>query len=200
MSAREDIFSLLHRQCAKTLPRPPAYSRPRPLRDLIESFAERARAASAEVCLLAGLDDVPTAIANILRSRDMDAALHVPPHPSMDTLTWNSGLRLVRTPPGPDDASLAFAPFAIAETGTLVHFSSTAAPASWHFRAGLEIAIVTAATVLPTLEDVLVCLEKTDLASTINLVTGPSRTADIEQTIELGAHGPKALSILVAGT
>ena len=35
------------------------------------------------------------------------------------------------------------------------------------------------------------------LPSTINLVTGPSRTGDIEQTMELGAHGPKALAVLV---
>ena len=32
---------------------------------------------------------------------------------------------------------------------------------------------------------------------TINLITGPSRTGDIEQTLELGAHGPKALAVLI---
>ena len=35
------------------------------------------------------------------------------------------------------------------------------------------------------------------LPHTINFVTGPSRTGDIEQTLELGAHGPKALAILI---
>jgi L-lactate dehydrogenase complex protein LldG len=37
------------------------------------------------------------------------------------------------------------------------------------------------------------------MPATLNLVTGPSRTADIEQTIELGAHGPRTLHILFAG-
>jgi L-lactate dehydrogenase complex protein LldG len=35
---------------------------------------------------------------------------------------------------------------------------------------------------------------------TVNLITGPSRSADIEQTIILGAHGPRALHILVVGS
>jgi L-lactate dehydrogenase complex protein LldG len=37
------------------------------------------------------------------------------------------------------------------------------------------------------------------MPATVNLVTGPSRTADIEQTIERGAHGPRELCILIAG-
>ena len=32
---------------------------------------------------------------------------------------------------------------------------------------------------------------------TVNLITGPSRTADIEQTITLGAHGPRRLHIVI---
>jgi L-lactate utilization protein LutC len=40
-------------------------------------------------------------------------------------------------------------------------------------------------------------LRKSGWPATLNLVTGPSRTADIEQTLELGAHGPKALAILL---
>jgi len=35
------------------------------------------------------------------------------------------------------------------------------------------------------------------LPRTVNLITGPSRTADIEQTIQLGAHGPRRLCIVL---
>ena len=35
---------------------------------------------------------------------------------------------------------------------------------------------------------------------TVNLISGPSRTADIEQTIVMGAHGPKTLLVLIAGS
>ena len=59
----------------------------------------------------------------------------------------------------------------------------------------LEIAILRRADIVPELEDVLTRLGA--LPSTLNLVSGPSRTGDIEQTMELGAHGPKSLAVLV---
>ena len=40
---------------------------------------------------------------------------------------------------------------------------------------------------------------KGEMPRTVNLVTGPSRSGDIEQKIILGAHGPRALHVIVAG-
>ncbi|MDN5850066.1 MAG: lactate utilization protein [Nitrococcus sp.] len=33
----------------------------------------------------------------------------------------------------------------------------------------------------------------------VNLITGPSRTADVEQTMQLGAHGPRRVHLLLIG-
>ena len=52
-------------------------------------------------------------------------------------------------------------------------------------------------SILAHMEDVIGRLKLAGLPSTLNFVTGPSRTGDIEQTLELGAHGPKALAILI---
>ena len=61
-----------------------------------------------------------------------------------------------------------------------------------------EIAVIATDSILPDLESVLAQIKSGgELPSTINLVTGPSRTGDIEQTLELGAHGPKELVILI---
>jgi L-lactate dehydrogenase complex protein LldG len=195
MSARDEILTTLKAH-ATSAPRPQPYRLPAPSGDLVAAFAERARLAAAEVTLLASADDIPQAITEILRARNLPALIHLPPGSHLErfagTLTRDS------RPPGPDDAALALAPFGVAETGTLVYPAHPDRPASWHFRAGLEIAILAAGAILPHLEDVLARLKESGaLPHTINLVTGPSRTGDIEQTLELGAHGPKALAILI---
>lgn len=145
--------------------------------------------------------DIPAAIADVLRGRNMKATIHLPDDsPLEELLQWDgtSGLAREHTAPGPDDAAIALAPFAIAETGTLVYPAERGSPASWHFRPGLEVTIVRASSILPDFEAVLARVKAQGaMPSTLNLVTGPSRTGDIEQTLELGAHGPKALVVLV---
>jgi L-lactate dehydrogenase complex protein LldG len=195
MGARDDILSAIRARRTGALAHPPRYRAPDRGADAVTRFAERAQSEQAEVRVLETLGDVAEAVSDILRSRNMPAAIHLPPDPKMETLAWNPSLERKRTPPGPNDAAISFAPFAIAETGTLVYTAAPHTPASWHFRPGLEIAVVAAADILPTLEAVLARIGP--MASTVNLVTGPSRTGDIEQTLELGAHGPKALSILI---
>jgi len=198
MTGRDDILSSIRNRRVKTAPRPALY-RPPAVPDLVTVFVERVRFANAEVRLLSCDADVPVAIAELLRARNLPAVLHVPPG-AASNFAWDMapGLSLEASPPGSEDAALAIAPLAIAETGTLAYPAVADAPASWHFRAGFEIAIVRVENILPHMETAVARLkERGDLGSTINFVTGPSRTGDIEQTLEIGAHGPKALAILV---
>jgi L-lactate dehydrogenase complex protein LldG len=197
MSAREDILSGIRARRVKVEARPSPYRTPAIADDLATRFEARATRTNAEVRRLASIADVPAAIADVLRQRNMKAAIHLPA--ASDDLPWQTAPGLAResTPPGPDDAALAFAPLAIAETGTLAYASTPNAPASWHFRAGLEIAVLRKDDILPHMENVLARLKAGGLPRTVNFVTGPSRTGDIEQTLELGAHGPKELVILL---
>jgi L-lactate dehydrogenase complex protein LldG len=197
MSAREDILSAIRDQRVRNAPRPAPYHPP-PQDDLVAAFITRASLANAEVRVLKNEEDIPQAVAELLRSKNLPAVLHVPA--GVEPLPWGNaaGLTVESTPPGPDDAALASAPFGIAETGTVAYPAAAGAPASWHFRAGLEIAILHAGNIVPHLETAIARLKTSgDLPHTVNLVTGPSRTGDIEQTLELGAHGPKALAIFV---
>jgi L-lactate dehydrogenase complex protein LldG len=196
MSAREEILSRIRIRRLHSAPTVPDFAPPA-LANPIEMFVARAQRANAELHFLDSEIDVPHTIAWLLRARNLPAIVHVPPHAS--ALPWDTapGLTLHRGAPGPDDAAVALAPFGIAETGTLVYASTAGAPASWHFRAGFEIAVVRADAILPHMENAIAVLKASGLPSTINFVTGPSRTGDIEQTLELGAHGPKALAILI---
>jgi L-lactate dehydrogenase complex protein LldG len=197
MSSRDEILSAIRSRRLAQVPKPAPYRAPPTQGDLAESFAKKLSAQYADVRLLDSLRDVPDAIADILRGRNMAAQIHIPPDSDLAGLDLPN-VEIKREPPGQFDAAVTFASFAIAETGTLAYASGKGAPASWHFRPVLEIAIVRAGAVVAELEDVLIALKaKGGLPSTLNLVSGPSRTGDIEQTMELGAHGPKALAVLV---
>jgi L-lactate dehydrogenase complex protein LldG len=199
MNAREEILDAIRARRLSSAERPAPYGAPASAVDPVEAFAARARSADAEVRMLESAAEIPAAIADILRARNLQAILHLAPDSPFSGLEWDRapGLSVERSAPGPDDAALAGADYAIAETGTLAYLAARGAPASWHFRPGLEIAIVRAGSILPHLENLLA---RGALPHTLNLVTGPSRTGDIEQTLELGAHGPKGLVVLVVKT
>jgi L-lactate dehydrogenase complex protein LldG len=192
MTARDEILANIRARRVVQAPRPAPYRAPKTEGDPVEAFAKKLSAAHAEVRMLDDAAEIPTAVADILRARNMAPQVHMPPDAAPLDL---SGVQVLGTPPGPFDAAVTRAPFAIAETGTLAYASGAGAPASWHFRPLLEIAILRAGDVVGELEDVLARLGT--LPATLNLVSGPSRTGDIEQTMELGAHGPKGLVVLL---
>ena len=191
MSARDDILEGIRLRARARTKRPDAYRPPPGAADLVAAFIAKAQAANAEVKMLDREADIPAAVAELLRARNLAAHIHLPPESDLAGIDWQ--LDVARTPPGPDDTAVTRAPFAIAETGTLVQTARAGSPASWHFRPGFEIAILRASDIAAHLEDI----KLGTLPATVNLITGPSRTGDIEQTLELGAHGPKALAVLV---
>jgi L-lactate dehydrogenase complex protein LldG len=195
--SREHILSAIRARKLIEAPTPGAYTAPKTEGDLAEAFAKKLSAQQTDVRMLDSMRDVPDAIADILRGRNMAAEIRIAPDSELAGLDLPN-VEVRREPPGQFDAAVTFASFAIAETGTLAYASGKGSPASWHFRPLLEIAIVRAGTVVGELEDVLAALKSRDgIPSTLNLVSGPSRTGDIEQTMELGAHGPKSLAVLV---
>lgn len=194
MSAREDILQAIRSHKPNAQPSPAPYLRKFDS-DRTHAFISRARAANTTVIVLNTPDEALAAISQLLRERNLTAKVHFPETSELEKFDWKIALEISHAPPGPDDAAVSIAPIAVAETGTLV-FPSNRAPASWHFRPGFEIALLREENIVPDLETAFAQLRDC-WPPTINLVTGPSRTADIEQTLELGAHGPKALAVLL---
>ena len=104
---------------------------------------------------------------------------------------------------GSDAVSVSHAYAGIAETGTLVMTSGPDNPTTLNFLPETEIAVVTAADIAGDYESVWDRLQpvggESRLPRTVNLITGPSRSGDIEQILLLGAHGPRNLHIIVVG-
>jgi L-lactate dehydrogenase complex protein LldG len=90
---------------------------------------------------------------------------------------------------------------AIAETGTLVILAAPEAPTATVLLPDTHIAIVRAERIVSGMEEAfaLIRAERGELPRAVNMVSGPSRTGDIEQTIVLGAHGPFRMHVLVLG-
>ncbi len=195
MSAREEILRSIRARKAVPLSRPAAYARTIG-GDPVERFAACANAANATVHVLDSLADVPDCVCELLRTRNLAAVVHLPADAALKELEWNRA-RVSHEPPGPEDTAVSVATYGVTETGTLAFSASPERPASWHFRPGFEVAVLQTDDIVANLEEVFSRLRVRGWPHTVNLVTGPSRTADIEQTLELGAHGPKALAILL---
>ena len=89
----------------------------------------------------------------------------------------------------------------IAETGTLMLLSGPQTPATASLLPETHIAVVDKTQIVATMEDAWDRLrdEHGKLPRAVNFVSGPSRTADVEQTVTLGAHGPYRVLIIFVG-
>ncbi|HLJ51820.1 MAG TPA: hypothetical protein VKT24_00465, partial [Rhizomicrobium sp.] len=116
--SRDQILSAIRARQLKQAPAPGAYTAPKTEGDLADAFAKKLSAQQTDVRILQGMREVPDAIADILRGRNMAAQIHIAPDSELAALTL-SNVEVKREPPGQFDAAVTFASFAIAETGTL---------------------------------------------------------------------------------
>jgi L-lactate utilization protein LutC len=98
------------------------------------------------------------------------------------------------------DVGVSTAQSAIAETGTLVLESEAERHRLVSLVPPVHIAIVAAENICLTLGEALEMMgQGYELSPTVTLITGPSRTADIELTLAIGVHGPQELYVVVLG-
>jgi L-lactate dehydrogenase complex protein LldG len=157
---------------------------------------------------IADLAAVPGAITDYLAAQNLPARLVMAPHPELEGLDWSSRPMLsreTRRAQDGDQVSLQHAWAAVAETGTLFFPSDPVRPATLNLLPDTEIVLLRASAIVGAYEEAWDRLraERRDpmtggwMPRNLMLVTGPSRSADIEQTLELGAHGPRRLHIVL---
>ena len=164
--------------------------------------AERAQASVAEV---AGWEEAPAEIARFLRESNCPATLRMGDDPRLAGMPWSeTTLEISRGPSEGGDVNAVSAAFAgIAETGTLALVSGPDNPTTLNFLPDNHIVVLPREAIEADYESVFAKLRsvygKGGAPRTLNFITGPSRSADIEQTLLLGAHGPRRLHIVVVG-
>jgi L-lactate dehydrogenase complex protein LldG len=168
-------------------------------------FCEKAEGVQASVARVASAAEVPAAIAAYLRDNNLPAAARMGDDPRLAAMPWKEtalDVSLGRSH-GADLTGISHAEAGVAETGTLVLVSGHENPTTLNFLPDNHIVVLRAADIAGDLETVFAGIRKRygkgEMPRTLNCITGPSRSGDIEQTILLGAHGPRNLHIVVIG-
>lgn len=170
----------------------------------VKLFAEMAERAAATIARVERLAEVPDAVAVFLARHNLPAAARLAPDPVLEGLPWSERpmLKVESGPAQPGDKTSVTPAFAgIAETGTLMLLSGPTSPTTLNLLPENHIVVLAADAIVGPYEDAWDRLRAArpggDLPRTINFITGPSRSADIEQQLQMGAHGPRRLHIIL---
>ena len=150
--------------------------------------------------------DVPKEIAALIRQHNLPMKLRRGADPRLADCGWESEGNLevaVGPSDGHDLVAVSHAFGAAAESGTLMLLSGPDNPTTLNFLPDTHVVVVNASDVAADYETLWGRLREVCgggiMPRAVNLITGPSRSADIEQTLILGAHGPRRLHVIVVG-
>lgn len=219
-SARDDVFSNLRRSLGvsgRELPRRQIVAdrmarTPRgviPERGqvsgeaLVDLFRHQAEGALATIEVVESSQEVPGAIATFLRDHNLPATLRMGDDERLAGMPWqDTTLECTEgVSDGHDLNAVSHAFGGVAETGTIVMISGSGNPSTLNFLPDNHLVVLRMGDIAGDLETVLAKVRETygagTMPRTVNLITGPSRSADIEQTLLIGAHGPRRLHVVL---
>ena len=176
--------------------------------DLVAQFRDNAVRLLSTIAEVPRMLDVPATAAAYLRSYQLPMSAVC--WRGLRLLDWvNHGVLMEERPARETDLVGVTEVFcAIAETGTLMTLSGQHTPPATSLLPETHIAVVRTAQIVPSMEEAWQRLRYTGGAGessgvagfmprAVNFISGPSRTADIEQTLTLGAHGPYRVHIIL---
>jgi L-lactate dehydrogenase complex protein LldG len=171
---------------------------------LIALFTTKLQGVAGTVERLGAMDQVPGAVARYLAAHNLPAAIKLAPAPMLAQIDWSREPLLQLSSgrsDGNDLVSLTPAFAGIAETGTLMLTSGTESPTTLNFLPDDHIVVLPLSRLVGPFEEAWASLRAATggglMPRTVNLVTGPSRSADIGLVPQLGAHGPRRLHVLL---
>ena len=179
----------------------PARSRV-PHTEQVALFVDNIEKEFGSVARVPDLEAVPETFALYLAAQNLPTDLVMAPHPELRSIPWATR-PLLRLREGraaaTDMVSVQHAFAGIAETGTLMLPSAPQRPTTLNLLADTEIVLLRASRLVGAYEEAwdMLRAELGGMPRNVMLVTGPSRSADIEQTLELGAHGPRRLHVVL---
>ncbi|MEZ5815702.1 MAG: lactate utilization protein [Hyphomicrobiaceae bacterium] len=169
-------------------------------------FAAQLRAANATVLEAANEGELPGVVAGYLRSQNLPLALKAGDDAWLGDIEWSRepALSIAHGRAEPDDGiGLTHAVAGIAETGTLMLASGPLNPVTLNFLPETSVVVVRAGDLVGPYEAAFDRIRarygRGLMPRTLNLVSGPSRTADVGGRLVTGAHGPRRFCVIIVG-
>lgn len=163
---------------------------------LAQKFTKKMTASMGQVHEVNSMANVPAKVLEIAKGLKIEPKAVAAG--GLKKLSWGKMAVEYRSAEISDVLGISMPGYGIAETGTLVFGSSKEDPASLNFIPEFSIAILKMSVMVETSEEVWAALvEKGKMPRTLNMISGPSKTGDIEQTLFLGAHGPRELHVII---
>ena len=210
-SAREDILDAVRRAQGRGSPDAPTraaldariatplrHVRPAFDEDLTARFIHKLESRSGTIARVDGRAGIPAAVETFRSAHGLAPRAAV--GAGLKDLDWPADWTIHHDRAGITETLSVTPAFAgLAETGTLMLLASPESPTTHNFVPDNQVVILESTRILRHFEDAWSSLrERTGgMPRAVNLVSGPSRTADIEQTIQLGAHGPRRLHVVL---
>lgn len=164
-------------------------SRP-PGKSLPDRFAEELSALGGHAYIVSG-KELPARLAEFMESKKIDRVLV-----DDEGAGFVTGIPTLRQPDPSVRAGVTGALAGIAETGSLLLTSGAGETLKASLLPEIHVVVLKASRILPTLTDALAMPEVGAVAAGV-VITGPSRTADIEMTLTIGVHGPGELHVFL---
>ncbi|OMH38152.1 LUD domain-containing protein [Motiliproteus sp. MSK22-1] len=172
-----------------------------PHNEQIQLFIEMVAEASAELIKLDNSSEFPFAVNKFLGENKLTHLVSAN-SAELSQLDWSvlRDITIERRPAQAGDLVSLTSSFAgIAETGTLMLLSGADSPTTLNFLPDIHLVMLRQSNIVGAYEEAWDKLrsQRAEMPRTVNMITGPSRSADIEQKLQMGAHGPKRLVIFL---
>ena len=170
--------------------------------ELMLRFIRKAEQSAASVVQLKTESDIVDAVLAYMGEQSLDKKLLCATTTMIEKIIWPEQLNVETRSASIEDKVVLTEAFAgIAETGSVVLCSSKLTPVSLNFLPDHFLCVVRRDSLVNTIEDLWYKIrqQQTTMPRAINIITGPSRTADVEQIIQMGAHGPRKVHLLLVG-
>ncbi len=200
MSARDEILNRLRAKSRQVEPPQPWRSR-REFDDLAGQYEKALKAVKGEVRHATGLDDALDQLDHLLHQLEVEKVI-VDDHPLLEKVDFTGRWPEVhwfivgrtagdtRQFAAAADLGLSVADVALAETGSVVMSSGPGHSRLTSLLPPVHAVLLPHSALTPDIFT-WTAVREGDWPSSLTLVSGPSKTADIEQTMAVGVHGPK---------